>query len=84
MEVGLTAVQLGAGRRKKGDSIDHAVGIVIHCKVGDRVTSGEPLFTVHARDERSLGEAADRLLAACRWSEEPVEPLPLFYEIIPG
>jgi len=84
MEVGLTAVELGAGRTKKGEPVDHSVGIVVHRKVGDRVASGEPLFTIHARDEVSLSEAADRLLAACRWSQEPVEPLPLFYEVIPG
>jgi len=84
MEVGLTAVELGAGRMKKGDPVEHSVGIEVHRKVGDRVAGGEPLFTIHAQDETSLSKAADRLLAACRWSQEPVEPLPLFYEVIPG
>src|SRR6185295_9517370 len=42
--VGEAAVTLGAGRAKKSDSIDHAVGIVIHHKVGDKVEKGEPLF----------------------------------------
>ena len=84
MEVGLTAVELGAGRMKKGDPVEHSVGIEVHRKVGDRVAGGEPLFTIHAQDETSLSKAADRLLAACRWSQEPVEPLPLFYEITPG
>jgi len=83
-EVGLTAVDLGAGRMKKGDPVEHSVGIEVHRKVGDRVAGGEPLFTIHAQDETSLSKAADRLLAACRWSQEPVEPLPLFYEVIPG
>ena len=84
MEVGLTAVELGAGRMKKGDPVEHSVGIEVHRKVGDRVAGGEPLFTIHAQDETSLSKASDRLLAACRWSQEPVEPLPLFYEVIPG
>ena len=38
-EVGETAVFLGAGREKKDDPIDHAVGVVIHRKVGERVRS---------------------------------------------
>ena len=84
MEVGLTCVELGGGRREKGDIIDHSVGIVVHLKVGDQVASGQPLFTVHARDEDDLQQAVGRLLAACEWSDEPVEPLPLFYEVIPG
>lgn len=84
MEVGLTAVELGAGRMKKGDPVEHSVGIEVHRKVGDRVAGGEPLFTIHAQDETSLSKASDRLLAACRWSQEPAEPLPLFYEVIPG
>jgi pyrimidine-nucleoside phosphorylase len=79
-EVGETAVDLGAGRARKGDPIDHAVGIVIHHKVGDRVEKGEPLFTIHAQDDEKLNAARERLLAAYRWSEEPCPPLPLFYE----
>ena len=84
MEVGLTAVELGAGRMKKGDPVEHSVGIEVHRKVGDRVAGGEPLFTIHAQNETSLSKAANRLLAACRWSQGPAEPLPLFYEVIPG
>ncbi len=54
-EVGETAVFLGAGREKKGDPIDHAVGVVIHCKVGERVEAGQPLFTIHAQPARPAG-----------------------------
>jgi len=84
MEVGLTAVELGAGRMKKGDPVEHSVGIEVHRKVGEHLAGGEPLFTIHAQDETSLSKAADRLLGACRWSQEPVDPLPLFYDVIPG
>ncbi len=81
-EVGETSVDLGAGRTKKGDRIDPAVGIVIHHKVGDFVKSGQVLFTVHANNEERLVQAKNRLLAAHTWSETPVEPLPLFYGVI--
>ncbi len=81
-EVGETSVELGAGRARKEDPIDHAVGIVIHHKVGDRVEAGDPLFTIHANDSSKLAAARMRLLAAHQWSTEPVQALPLFYDVI--
>jgi pyrimidine-nucleoside phosphorylase len=84
MEVGLTAMLLGAGRAKKGDPIDHAVGVVLRAKIGDYVERGEPLLTIHANDGRKLAQAQERLLAAYTWSEEPVQAPPLLYEIIRG
>ncbi len=82
--VGETAVLLGAGRSKKEDVIDHSVGVVVHHKVGDKVEVGEPLFTIHAAHQATLQEARPRLLEAHVWSDEPVEPLPLFYGVIKG
>jgi pyrimidine-nucleoside phosphorylase len=84
MEVGLTAMLLGAGRAKKGDPIDHAVGVVLQVKVGDYVKHGEPLLTIHANDGDKLIQAQERLLAAYTWSEESVQAPPLVYEIIQG
>lgn len=78
-KVGETAVVLGAGRAKKGDPIDHAVGVVVHHKVGDWVEVGQPLCTVHANNPALLTEATQRLLEAHSWSATPVPPLPLFY-----
>jgi pyrimidine-nucleoside phosphorylase len=82
LEVGLTAVDLGAGRAKKGDPIDYAVGIEVHAKVGERVEPGAPLFTVHANDEGKRAEAEKRLLGAVSFSDSPIDPLPLFYGTI--
>ncbi len=78
--VGEASVILGGGRAKKSDSIDHAVGLVIHHKVGDKVQKGEPLFTIHANDESKLVEAREMTLAAHRFSTDVVQPLPLFYD----
>jgi len=83
-EVGLTSVDLGAGRERKGEPIDPAVGIVLGPKVGERVVTGEALLTIHARDGASAAAARERLLAAYTWSEEPVSPPPLVYEIMRG
>lgn len=77
--VGEASVALGAGRAKKGDPIDHAVGFVVHKKVGDKVEKGEALFTVHANDEARLAEAREAALAAHSISDEEIRPLPLFY-----
>jgi pyrimidine-nucleoside phosphorylase len=84
LEVGRTAVLLGAGRSKKGDRIDHAVGIEVFGKVGDRFKLGQPLFSIHARDQAILEEARAKLISAHSWSEEKVAPLPLFYGLIKG
>lgn len=81
-EVGLAAVDLGAGRHKKSDPIDYAVGFVIHHKVGDRVVKGEPLFTVHANDRKRLAVARERVLAAHVIAAGKAAPLPLFYGVI--
>jgi pyrimidine-nucleoside phosphorylase len=81
-EVGLAAVELGAGRARKGDPIDHTVGVVVHYKVGDFVEAGTPLFTIHANDEAKQATAEKRLLAAHTFSDQPVEPYPLFYRRI--
>ncbi|MFN2155044.1 MAG: thymidine phosphorylase [Anaerolineae bacterium] len=81
-EVGLAAVDLGAGRRRKGDPIDHAVGIVLQAKVGDRVAAGDRLFTVHANDRERCNRAQERVLQAYGWAEEGAEPPPLIYEVI--
>jgi len=77
--VGEAAVALGAGRAKKSDPVDHAVGFVIHHKVGDRVEKGDPLFTIHANDESKLVEARKAVLGAHEFSDDIVSPLPLFY-----
>ena len=79
MEIGLTAMGLGAGRVQKGDPVDPAVGIVLAVKVGDKVEREAPLFTLYANDEARLAEAERRALAALSWQDQPLEPPPLFY-----
>jgi pyrimidine-nucleoside phosphorylase len=82
-EVGMAAMRLGAGRAKKGEPIDHGVGIVLHRKIGDHVEEGAKILTVHAQSEEAAQEAESRLLGAYTWSEEPVEPPPLIHRVIP-
>ena len=80
--VGETSVDLGAGRAKKDDEIDHSVGIEILREVGDFIEEGQDLFIIHASSQESLEQAQERLLDAHRWSDQKVPALPLIYEII--
>src|SRR5437899_9981360 len=52
--IGRASVQLGAGRQRTTDPIDFAVGFSKIKKVGEHVDLDEPLFVVHARNERSI------------------------------
>jgi pyrimidine-nucleoside phosphorylase len=78
--VGEASVALGAGRAKKGDPIDRAVGFRIFKKVGEKVEKGEPLFEIHANNEEKLAESRQAVLSAYNFNDEFVPPLPLFYE----
>lgn len=80
--VGETSVDLGAGRAKKTDQINHAVGIEILREVGDHLRVGEDLFILHAATQVDFELAKERLLGAHEWSDAPVERLPLVYDII--
>jgi pyrimidine-nucleoside phosphorylase len=82
LEIGLTSVDLGAGRAEKGDPIDHAVGIIVHAKVGDRIETDQVLYSIHANDETKAQAAEQRLVSAVQFSHSPVQPLPLFYDVI--
>jgi pyrimidine-nucleoside phosphorylase len=80
--IGDAALVLGAGRRKKGDPIDPAVGIVMRARIGDRVEPGQPLADVHARGESDAHRAIDALRAAIVLSPEPVSAVQDAYEVI--
>jgi pyrimidine-nucleoside phosphorylase len=59
--IGLASVWLGAGREKKEDAVDPAVGLIVHKKIGDAVAEGEPLVTLHY-NAASRAEAARKLV----------------------
>jgi pyrimidine-nucleoside phosphorylase len=84
LDVGLAAVELGAGRERKGEPVDHAVGILVHKKVGEYVTAGEPIFTLHANDAERLARAKARLARTVVYSSTPTLPLPTFYDVVTG
>ena len=81
-ELGWASVNLGAGRLVKSDAIDHAVGFTLSAKIGDRVSAGQVIGTVHANDTAKLEEARKEILEAIELSDTPVEPSPNFYGVV--
>ncbi|TVR05446.1 MAG: thymidine phosphorylase, partial [Deltaproteobacteria bacterium] len=80
--VGRAASLLGAGRARKEDPIDPAVGIVLHARRGARVESGDPLATLHVNNARDLDEALRRCRAAIRIVAQKPEQVPLILDRI--
>jgi pyrimidine-nucleoside phosphorylase len=82
--VGHACVILGGGREKKEDAVDPAVGIVLHRKLGDAVTTGEPLCTVHANSETRAARAIELLLKSYQITDAPPEKKKLVHRVIRG
>jgi pyrimidine-nucleoside phosphorylase len=80
--VGLAALHLGAGRIRKEDAVDHAVGIVCLAKRGDRIETGQPLAEVHARDEESAARAAAEVTACYRIGDGEPEAMPIVLDVL--
>ena len=80
--VGESSVEIGAGRAKKGDIIDQAVGIMVRVKVGDKINAGQTLFDVHVNDRKAFETVFQKLKTSVEISEEPVEPPPYFWGVI--
>jgi len=82
IRIGNAALHLGAGRRRKEDAIDHAVGIVCLKKRGDVVERGEPLAEIHARDAASAEAAEAEVIAAYELSDDAPAARPIVLEVI--
>jgi pyrimidine-nucleoside phosphorylase len=75
--VGRAAVALGAGRDKKGDSVDLAAGILLHKKPGDQVEPDEPVMELRYNDTSRREAAVQMALQAIAIGEQPPPPAPL-------
>jgi pyrimidine-nucleoside phosphorylase len=80
--VGRVALELGAGRRTKEDSIDHAVGIRCLAKRGDSVEPGQRLAEILARDDASAERAAEQIRPLIEIADEPQPPRPIVFETL--
>lgn len=97
--LGRACTALGAGRLRKGDDIDLAVGLVMRAELGDALERGALLLTIYANDEEQLaaarqwlsggagsdsGESCDSDASPFTIGDERAEPPPLIHETIRG
>lgn len=81
-EIGWASLLLGAGRLRKEDKIDPAVGIVLRKKMGDPVAVGEPLAELHVNSRDNLDEVKERVKKSFAIGQERPQLPPLIYDII--
>jgi pyrimidine-nucleoside phosphorylase len=81
-EVGMAVVDIGGGRKKKEDIIDHSAGFMFHKKVGEKVTRGEAILTIYGTDKKSIANAKKRLKKAIAIGKERVSIPPLILHLI--
>lgn len=80
-EIGIAASLLGAGRLTKESEIDLAVGLVLNKKVGDHVTKGDSIVTIHS-NRGDVSEVIEKIYDSYSISKDKVEERPLIYDVI--
>ncbi|HKX41050.1 MAG TPA: thymidine phosphorylase, partial [Burkholderiaceae bacterium] len=83
-EIGVLVVELGGGRRRTGDAIDHRVGLADVVALGERVAAGGPLAIVHAADEAAAEAACSRLAELIEIADAPPPDAPVLIERLTG
>ncbi len=81
-EIGMAAVILGAGRMKKDDPIDPAVGLWMHKRLGDPVKKGELLAEFYVQNTDVLEEARNRFIKAIRIGRKPKSSHSLIADVV--
>ena len=81
-QIGLASLLIGAGREHVSDSIDPAVGILMHKRYGDKVSCGEAFASMYVNDERNLAQALDMLVSAVEISLSQPPEIKLIYKTI--
>jgi len=82
LEIGLSGVALGAGRRNAEEEIDPAAGFIFHKEMGDQVKSGEPLITILGPSENACNELVERVKNAIDLRKVPLEIPPLIRGVV--
>lgn len=81
-QVGYAAMRLGAGREYKGQTIDLAAGILMHCRVGQTIKRQQVLATLYTNEESRLEQAAGLLQQAVQIGDKPVDAPPLLLGLV--
>lgn len=80
--IGSACVELGAGRHRKEDEIDHGAGIVLRKKTGDAVKKGEVIASLYSSKNEFLDIAALQFEKSVTFSEKKPDEIPILLEII--
>ena len=80
--IGAASTLIGAGRNTKEDQIDHAVGVILEVKVGQKIDPGTILCRLYYRDEANVEEAADLVEDAFRISNSAPEEREIILEVV--
>ena len=81
-QIGLCALELGAGRKTKDSEIDLSAGIILEKKTGDKVSLGETVATFYSSSSDLFGSVSERFLSAIKISDTPPVKKPLIYKKI--
>ena len=81
-DLGLAVVELGGGRRRAQDPIDHAVGIDAIRPLGSKITRGEPLAFVHAAERMQAEKIAASVAGCFAITDRPADEAPVVVERI--
>ncbi len=80
--LGQAVIELGGGRKRKGDRLDFSVGLDRFIRIGQKVSRGDSLLRIHASCEGDLERVKNLLSDAFEFSENPLESKPLVFETI--
>ena len=83
LKIGEAAMILGAGRATKEDVIDHAVGVVIVKKIGDKISHGDVIARVYSNG-KNVYEAMDMIFEAYTISSEEVKTNNIVFKVVRG
>src|SRR5499427_8893565 len=81
-DIGVSSNMIGAGRDRKEDSIDPAVGIILEVKMGEKVDAGSVLCRLYYTREDRVEEAAEVVEDAFRISAQKPEERELILEVV--
>jgi pyrimidine-nucleoside phosphorylase len=81
-DIGIASNMIGAGRSKKEDAIDPAVGIILEVKVGEKVDAGSVLCRLYYTKEDNVEEAAELVEDAFRVSGQRPDERELILEVV--
>ena len=80
--IGQASAMIGAGRNLKEDSIDHAVGVILEVKVGQKIEAGSILCRLYYTNDAHLEEAAELVEDAFRIGQQPIDERDLILEVV--